>query len=118
MSDALLNLVSSRLPVVGLLAYSIHSPNRVLATGCLGKTFDSSAAEEMLGSVIRTGRTLLPAQDESARYCWVFEQLRVYVSARADGICLALVVENDPGVQMARLQELIQDFATCDCVPA
>ena len=118
MSDALLSLVSSRLPVIGLLAYSVQTPNRVLATGCVGKTFDSSAAEELLGSVIRTGRALLPAQDVSARYCWVFEQLRVYVSARVDGVCLALVVENNPGVQMARLQELIQDFATCDCVPA
>jgi hypothetical protein len=63
----------------------------------------------MLSSVIRTGRTLLPAE-EGAHYCWTFECLNIYVAARPDGICLALMAENSPGVQTVRIKGLLNDF--------
>jgi hypothetical protein len=110
MNDALENFFSSRLPIVGLVAYSIQLPDRALATQCVGKSFYPSAAEHMLTGVVRGSRTLLPAGQSAARYCWVFECLRVYVAARADGACLALLVENSPGVQMLRIQETLQAF--------
>jgi len=60
---------------------------------------------------VRSGRTLLPIDKAAARYCWAFESLRIYVTARADGVCLALMVGNNPGIQMVRIQEMMQDFA-------
>jgi hypothetical protein len=111
MTDALSNLVLGRLPIVGLAAYSISLPDRVLVTQCLSKSLNASATEEMLDGVVRSGRTLLPINKAAARYCWTFESLRIYVTARADGICLALVVGNQPGIQMVRIQEMMQDFA-------
>jgi len=111
MSDPLVNLISARLPIVGLVAYSIDLPDRVLVTQCFSKSLYPSAIEQMLSGVVRSGRTLLPADECAARYCWVFECLRIYVAARADGICLAIMVENHPGVQMVRIEELLQDFA-------
>jgi len=111
MSDALANLVLGRLPIVGLAAYSISLPDRLLVTQCLSKSLNASATEQMLDGVVRSGRTLLPIDQAAARYCWTFESLRIYVTARPDGICLALMVGNQPGIQMVRIQEMMQDFA-------
>jgi hypothetical protein len=110
MSDALVNLVSSRLPIVGLAAYAIGLPDRIVASQCLSKSLSPSATEEMLGALTTTGRTLLPSGQAGARYCWTFADIRVYVVARADGTCLSVMIENKPGVQTVRLQDLMQEF--------
>jgi hypothetical protein len=110
MSHALASLVSSRLPIVGLAAYAIGSPERILVSQCFSKSLSSPATEEMLGALTTTGRTLLPSGQAGARYCWKFESIRVYVVARPDGTCLSVMVENKPGVQTVRLQELMKDF--------
>jgi hypothetical protein len=110
MSDVLENFLAPRLPIVGLVAYSIHLPDRVLVTQCLSKSVYPSAAEQMLNSVVADGRALLPAGQAAARYCWVFDCLRVYVAARPDDTCLALLVENNPGTQLLRIQETLEAF--------
>ncbi len=110
MNDMLDNFFLARLPIVGLVAYSVQLPDRVLATQCFSKSLYPSATERMLTGVVHSGRMLLPAGQSGGRYCWVFECLRVYVAARADGACLALLVENSPGVQMLRIQETLQAF--------
>jgi hypothetical protein len=110
MSDQLENFLSSRLPIVGLVAYSIHLPDRVLATECFSKSLYPTTTEHMLNSVVQSGLTLLPADGCAAQYCWIFECLRVYVAARADGALLALLVENNPTVQMSRIEETLQAF--------
>jgi len=110
MNDGPERFLSSRLPIVGLVAYSIHSRDRVLATQCLSKSFYPSSTEQLLDGAVQSGRTLLPAEKRAARYCWVFECLRVYVAARADGTSLALLVENNPSVQMVRIEEALQAF--------
>jgi hypothetical protein len=104
------NFLSSRLPITGLVAYSIHSGDRVLEAQCFSKSLYPSSAEHLLNSLVLSGQSLLPPGEVAAQYCWVFECLRVYVAARADGVCLALLVENNPGVKMAKIQETLQAF--------
>jgi hypothetical protein len=111
MTNALETFLSSRLPIVGLVAYSIQSPDHVHTTQCFSKSFYPSAAEQMLTGVVQSSRILLPASQCTARYCWIFDCLRAYVAARPDGTCLALLVENNPGAQMPRIQEMLQAFA-------
>lgn len=110
MSDTLESFLSARLPIVGLVAYSLQLPDRVLATQCFSKSLYPTSTEQMLNTVVQSGRALLPAEERAAQYCWVFECLRVYVAARADGACLALLVENNPTIQMSRIQETLQGF--------
>lgn len=117
MNQSLTSLVSSRLPVAGLLAYSIQSADRVLLTQCVANALDRSATEEMLTSVVRNGRALLPTPNAAANYCWTFDQFRIFVSARADGTTLAVIVENHPGVQMVRLRELLNEFSSSEAGP-
>ncbi len=110
MSDTLANFLAARLPIGGLAAYSVHQNNHVLEAQCLSKSMYSTGAEEMLGSVVQTGRTLLPPGDCAAQYCWTFEAHRVYVAARPDGMCLALLVENNPSTQLLRVKETLEQF--------
>lgn len=110
MSEVLEDFMSSRLPITGLAAYSVQLPDRVLTTQALSKSLYPAATERMLTGVVQSGRALLPAGQSAASYCWVFERLRVYVAARRDGICLALLVTNEPGIQMRCIQETLQAF--------
>ena len=110
MSDSITNFLGSRLPIGGLAAYSIHLPSRVLESRCFSKSIYAASAEEMLNRVVQGGRSLLPTGKVPAQYCWTFEVHHVYVAARPDGVCLALLVENNPGTQLARVQETLQGF--------
>lgn len=110
MNDAVDSFLSSRLPIVGLAAYSVQSPNRVLAAQCLGEAISPAAAERMTKGLVRLGRTYLPAGERAARYCWTFEGFVVHIAARADGKYLALIVEHKPGVQTTRVEEMLQGF--------
>jgi len=104
------NFVSSRLPIVGLVGYTVHSEDRVLEAECLSKSLYPTSSEHLLTTLVQSGRALLPTGESAAQYCWIFECVRGYVAARADGACLALLVENNPGVQMLRIQETLRDF--------
>ena len=110
MSDVLETFFAPRLPIGGLVAYSVQLPDEVLAVRCFSRSLHTLAAENLLTRVVHAGRGLLPRDQCAASYCWSFECLRVYVAARTDGACLALLVENDPGAQLPRIQETLQAF--------
>src|SRR5262245_589832 len=102
--------VSSRLPIGGLAAYSVHQAGGVLAAACLSKSLYPSSTGDMLARVINGGRALLPCGEHAAHYCWTFEVHLVYVAARPDGVCLALLVENNPNAELARVKDTLQAF--------
>ncbi len=110
MSEMISNFVASRLPISGLAAYSIHLPQQLLEIQCLSKSLYPSAIEAMLNRLVDAGRALLASGNRAAQYCWTFETHRVYVAGRADGVCLALLVENNPKTQLVRVQETLQEF--------
>jgi len=110
MSDAIENFLANRLPIGGVAAYSLHLPSGVLAAECLSKSLYPTSTEKMLTRIVQEGRTLLPCGEQPAHYCWTFEGHRVYVAARADGIGLALLVENNSSAELARIKETLQDF--------
>jgi len=112
MNDTFESFLSSRLPIVGLVAYSYQTPDGGVSTECLSKSFYPSATDHMINAAVRTSRALLPADQREVRYCWTFECLRVYIAARADGSYLALLVENNPNVQIVRIQDTLQAFAS------
>ena len=109
MSD-IQKFLSSCLPIGGVAAYSIQMPGGVLATECFSKSLYPTSTELMLTRVIKDGRALLPCGETAAQYCWTFEAHLVYVAARTDGVCLALLVENNPSAQLLRIKETLQGF--------
>jgi hypothetical protein len=110
MSKSVEDFLSSYLPIVGLAAYSVELPNAVLVSECLSKSLYPASTAQMLTHVVQDGRTLLSSGEQAAQYCWTFEGHRVYVASRTDGVCLVLLVENNPSAQVDRVQEVLQGF--------
>ncbi|HSU56746.1 MAG TPA: hypothetical protein VLT36_21995 [Candidatus Dormibacteraeota bacterium] len=105
-----LDFLSSKLPIHGVAAYCIRSAAAPLASDCFSKSLYPNSTQDMLNRVVEEGRTLFPYEGSPANYCWTFESHQVYVAARADGIALALLVENNAGIQLSRIRELLQGF--------
>jgi hypothetical protein len=110
MTDALSNFLLSHFPIGGLAAYSIHLPHQMLESQCLSKSLYPSTTEQMMTRVVQSGRSLLPPGECAAQYCWTYEVHRVYVALRPDGSALALLMENIPTAQLARVQETLRGF--------
>src|SRR4051794_10614856 len=110
MNDGIVNLLSASLPISGLAAYSLHQASQLIEVQCLSKSVYPTSAQELLNRVVQSGHSLLPAGDRPVQYCWTFESHRVYVSGRADGASLALLVENNATAQMVQIQQMLQNF--------
>jgi len=110
--NLVLNFISSRLPLHGLAAFSLRYANASapIASECFSKSLYPNSTEDMLARVVSEGSMLFPAKGTPANYCWTFEAHQAYVAARPDGICLALLVENNTGIQLGRIRELLQGF--------
>ena len=44
------------------------------------------------------------------RLCWVFEYLRIYFAARADGASLACYVQNAPQISVVEVEKVVEEF--------
>ena len=110
MSEVTENFLSSRLPIAGLAAYTLQPGDGAVETECLSKSLYPSSTAQMLARLVQSSRSLLPSGEWPAHYCWTFECHRVYVAARPDGGCLALLVDNNPSAQLLRVQQTLQDF--------
>ena len=110
MNQAVGTLISSRLPINGLAAYSFLRGQLAPEIQLLSKSLYPTSTEQMLCRLVRGAQELLPSKEHPATYCWTFECHRVYVAARTDGGCLTMLVENNPRAQLSRVQDTLQAF--------
>jgi hypothetical protein len=110
MNSTIGSLLSSRLPITGLAAYGFHRARQVPEIEFLSKSLYPTSTEQMLNRLVQGAQDLLPSAEHPAQYCWTFECHRVYIAARPDGGCLAMLVENTPRAQLSRVQETLQAF--------
>jgi len=110
MSEMIQNFVMSRFPIAGMAAYSVHTSNTVLQSQSLSRSLYAATTEQMLTSVVKNGLALLPPDGRPARYCWTFEAHQVFVAVRADGLALALLMENNISVQLSSVKDVLQSF--------
>jgi hypothetical protein len=110
MNDAVENFLSAHFPITGLGAYSLHLPDHAPSTHSFSKSLEPTVAEQMLSGLVKSAQSLFPAEQRVSRCCWSFECVRVYVAARADGACLALLIEDDVNLDRERLQQTMQAF--------
>ena len=110
--NAALDFLSSKLPIHGLAAYSIRAAGvgNAVASQCLSKSLYPNSAQEMLTRVVQEGRTVFSCEGRAANFCWTFEAHQVFVAVRADGLALALLMENNVSVQLSSVRNVLEGF--------
>ena len=112
MKEALQPLFDRNLPMPGVAACSVRLVNRTFVSRCYSDWFNAAQAEQALSRLALAADSLGYHGIQPDRLCWVFEHSRIHLALRRDGACLALFVENRPGVDNARLDAVLAEFTS------
>ena len=110
MKEALQDFLDRNLPLPGLAACSVRLAERSYESRCYGEWFAAAQVEQTLNRLALAADSLGPPGTQPTRLCWVFEHARVHLALRGDGACLALFVENRPGVTSPKLEDVLEKF--------
>ncbi len=110
MKEALQDFFDRSLPLPGVAACSVRLADRSYASRCYGDGFAAAQVEQVLSRLALAADSLGYHGDQPARLCWVFEHTRVHLALRGDSTCLALFVENRPGVADSKLEDVLEEF--------
>jgi len=111
MKDALQEFLDRRLPLPGVGAWSVRLADRTVTSQCYGDWFSAQQLEQAVTRLALAADGLGYHGIQPVRLCWVFEHARIHLALRRDGICLALFVENRPGVTTPKLEAVLTEFA-------
>jgi hypothetical protein len=110
MSETLQGFLDRSLPLPGVAACCVRLADRTYVTRCEGDWFGSAQVEQVLGRLALAADSLGYHGLQPIRLCWVFERSRIHLALRHDGACLALFVENRPGIVFERLENVLEAF--------
>jgi hypothetical protein len=110
MKKALQALIDRNLPLPGVAACGVRLADRSCEGRCYSDWFAAAQVEQALNWLALAADSLGPHGIQPTRLCWVFEHTRVHLALRSDGACLALFVENRPGVTNPKLEDLLEEF--------
>lgn len=110
MNDLLQPFLESHLPIEGVVAWGARLPDSAVASHCYHDWLSAAQVEQSLDSLVLAAKNLTSHGIQPLQLCSVFEHLRIYLSLREDGVCLALFVENRPTVTTAPLDRLLHEF--------
>ena len=111
MSEVLQSFLEQRVPFQGLAAWSARLADGALASQCFGDWLTSPQVEQTLASLVFAAENLGQQGIQPARLCWVFEHMRIHLGLGPDGTCLALFVENRPGLPRDPVENLLDEFS-------
>jgi hypothetical protein len=110
MKDFLQPFLEKHLPLEGLVAWSARSPASPPSSHSYNEWLSLVQLEQALDSLELAAKNLNSHGIHPLQLCSVFEHLRIYLSLREDGACLALFVENRPTQASDALNHLLEDF--------
>ncbi len=110
MSGTLQEFLDRSLPLPGVAACCVRFADRTYITRCEGNWFANAQVEQVLGRLALAADSLGYHGLQPTRLCWVFERSRIHLALRQDGACLALFVENRPGIAFERLESVMEAF--------
>jgi hypothetical protein len=112
MKEKIEDFLSRRMPLPGVAAWGARLADRTVLSHCYSDWFSPEQVEQTLARLALSADGLGYHGIQPERLCWVFEHARIHLALRRDGICLALFVENRPGVTNAKLEGVLGEFAT------
>ena len=111
MKEPLQAFLDRNLPLPGVAACSARLADRTFVSHCYSDWFTVAQVEQALSRLALAADSLGYHGIQPARLCWVFEHSRIHLALRRDGACLALFVENRPGITNSRLEAVLEEFA-------
>lgn len=110
MNDLLQPFLEKHLPLEGVVAWSARSSDSAPASHSYHDWLSVGQIEQALDSLELAAKNLNSHGIHPLQLCSIFEHLRIYLSLREDGACLALFVENRPTQAADALNHLLEDF--------
>jgi hypothetical protein len=110
MNDSLQPFLDTHLPMKGVVAWSARLPGSAVSSHCYHEWLSTPQIEQAFDSLTLAAINLSSHGIQPLQLCSVFEHLRIYLSLREDGACLALFVENRPSEATDALNRLLEDF--------
>ena len=111
MNENLEEYLNQRLPLPGVAAWGARLADHTVLSHCYNDWLTPEQVEQTLLRLSLSADGLGYHGIQPVRLCWVFEHARIHLALRRDGVCLALFVENRPGVSNAKLAGLLGEFA-------
>jgi hypothetical protein len=111
MNETVQEFLSRRLPLPGVAAWSVRLADRTVLNHCYSDWFSEKQLEQAISRLALAADGLGYHGIQPVRLCWVFEHTRIHLAMHREGVCLALFVENRPGVTNARLEGVLEEFA-------
>jgi len=110
MNHSLQPFLDNHLPIEGVAAWGARLPGSVATSHCYNDWLSTSQVEQALDSLVTAAKGLNSHGIQPLQLCSVFEHLRIYLSLREDGACLALFVENRPAKATDALNRTLEEF--------
>lgn len=110
MREALQEFLDRRLPLSGVAAWCARLADRSLLSHCHTDWFSKEQLEQSLTRMALAADGLGYHGIQPVRLCWVFEHTRAHLALHRDGLCLALFVENRPGLAGPEIDDVLAEF--------
>jgi hypothetical protein len=110
MNESLQIFLDGHLPMEAVVAWSARLPDQSVVGHCYRDWISSTQVEQALDSLALAAKNLNTHGIQPLRLCSVFEHLRIHLSVREDGSCLALFVENRQAETTDALERLLEEF--------
>jgi hypothetical protein len=110
MNESVQTFLDGHLPIETVVAWSTRLPDQSVASHCYRDWISSAQVEQALDSLTAAAKNLNIHGIQPLRICSVFEHLRIHLSVRDDGSCLALFVENRETETADALDRLLEEF--------
>jgi hypothetical protein len=110
MKEQLETFLNQRLPLPGIAAWAASLPDRSILSHCYTDWFSTEQVEQLLSRLVLAANGMGYHDIQVVRLCWVFEHARIHFALGSQGACLALFVENRPGVMSAELESVLAGF--------
>jgi hypothetical protein len=103
--------LKSRLPLAGLVGWCARLPDHSLVCQSSADWLSATQLEQALARAANAAEGMQNQHPRPERFCWTFDNLRLYFVAAAKGSSLALFVENRPDSEFAAAETLLDEFA-------
>jgi hypothetical protein len=102
--------LSLRLPLPGVTAWGARLADKTVTSRSFGAGLNTRQIDTAVSKLATAVEQLADHRIQPVRMCWIFEHLRIHVGMRRDGSCLALYVENRPGLATTALEGLLEEY--------